>query len=105
MHSVQGLCCLRVCASTQASYLYLQPHCLEALEARITAEMLANPPLYYEPEEAAAKAAAEAVREAQDAAAQAGLFDAMVPLDPQVCWVCMLGLRALSVAVFSAMCS
>lgn len=68
----------------QASYLYLQPHSLEALQARITAEIMANPPLHYEPEEAAAKAAAEAVQQARAAAARPELFDALVSLDPQV---------------------
>jgi len=68
----------------QACYLYLQPHSIEALQARITAAVMANPPLYYEPEEAAAKAAAEAVREAGAAAARPELFDALVSLDPQV---------------------
>lgn len=75
-------CCVHACL--QATYLYLQPHCLEALQARITAEVLANPPLLYEPEEAAAKAVAEAVKEAQAANARPELFDAVVPLNPQV---------------------
>lgn len=68
----------------QASYLYLQPHSLEALQARIKAEILATPSLLYEPEEAAAKAAAEVVKEAEAAAAKPELFEAVVPLDPQV---------------------
>lgn len=45
---------------------------------------MANPPLLYEPEEAAAKAAAEATKEAEVAAARPELFDAVVSLDPQV---------------------
>lgn len=72
----------------QASYLYLQPHSLEALQARIKAEILANPPLLYEPEEAAAKAAAEAVKEAEAAAAKSELFEAVVPLDQKVSTAC-----------------
>lgn len=60
------------------------PSSLDVLQARITAEVLANPPLHYEPEEAAAKAAAAAVREAQAAAARPELFDAVVSLDEQV---------------------
>jgi hypothetical protein len=62
----------------------LQPHWLEALQAHIRAEILANPPLLYEPDEAAAKAAAEAAQEAETAASKSQLFDAVVPLDPQV---------------------
>jgi hypothetical protein len=75
----------------QAAYLYLQPHSLEALQARITAEVLADPPLLYEPEEAAAKAATEAVKEAQAANAKPELFDVVVPLNPQVTSVCVCG--------------
>lgn len=62
----------------------MQPHSLEALQARIRAEILANPPLLYEPEEAAEKAAAEAAQEAEAAASKPQLFDAVVQLDPQV---------------------
>lgn len=68
----------------QATYLYLQPHSVEALQARIRAEILANPPLLYEPDEAATKAAAETAQEAEAAASKPQLFDAVVPLDPQV---------------------
>jgi hypothetical protein len=68
----------------QATYVHLQPHSLEALQARITAAILANPPLLYEPEEAAAKAAAEAVKEVEAAAARSELFDVVVTLDPEV---------------------
>jgi hypothetical protein len=64
--------------------LYLQPHSLEDLQARIKAEVLANPPLLYEPEEAAAQAAAEAVKEAQAAKDRPELFDVVVPFNPQV---------------------
>jgi hypothetical protein len=67
--------------------VYLQPSSLEALQARITAEFLANPPLHYEPDEAAAAAAARAAGEVAAALRAAGLFDAVITHDAEVwCW-------------------
>lgn len=89
----------------QATYIHLQPHSLEALQARITAAILANPPLLYEPEEAAAKAAEEAVKEAEAAAARPELFDAVVTLDPQVSPASQLALHAYQTKETSPCCN
>jgi hypothetical protein len=57
---------------------------LDQLCERVSADVLANPPLQHEPAEAAAAAAAEAAAEASAAAAQRELFDEMLVHDPQV---------------------
>jgi hypothetical protein len=61
----------------------LAPPSLEQLAQRVRADVLANPPLEYEPEDAAAAAAAEAVHQAEVAtAAGARLFDVVIAHDP-----------------------
>jgi guanylate kinase len=69
---------------SQGTYVYLQPPSLEQLRERVSADVLANPPLQHEPAEAAEAAAAEATAEASAAAAQRELFDEMLVHDPQV---------------------
>lgn len=80
----------------QATYIYLQPPSLERLQQRISADVLANPPLHHEPADAAAAAAAEAVKEASAAAAQPELFDAVLVHEPQVGSTCTPKCRNIS---------
>jgi hypothetical protein len=67
----------------QGTYVYLQSPSLEQLRDRVSADVLANPPLQHEPAEAAEAAAAEAAAEASAAAAQHELFDEMLVHDPR----------------------
>jgi hypothetical protein len=60
---------------------------LEALKRRLRRDVLANPPLGYDPGVAADAvwAQAEAEVAASQAADEAGAFDAAVTVDPEVC--------------------
>jgi hypothetical protein len=73
-----GVLCL------QGIYVYLKPPSLDQLRERVSADVLANPPLQHEPAEAAQTAADEAAAEASAAAARRELFDEMLVHDPQV---------------------
>eukprot|EP00882_Tetradesmus_deserticola_P025095 GHRQ01027539.1.p1 GENE.GHRQ01027539.1~~GHRQ01027539.1.p1 ORF type:complete len:249 (+),score=51.84 GHRQ01027539.1:65-811(+) len=75
----------------QGTYVYLQPPSLEQLRDRVSADVLANPPLQHEPAEAAQAAAAEAAAEASAAAARRDLFDEVLVHDPQARSACMHG--------------
>lgn len=68
----------------QGTYVYLQPPSLDQLRERVSADVLANPPLQHEPAEAAQAAAEEAAAEASAAAARPELFDEVLVHHPQV---------------------
>lgn len=74
-------------AGPQAKYLLLQPPDLERLLARVRADTRANPPLGYEPADAADAVAARMKAEVDAGAAAAaagGVFDAVVHNDAEV---------------------
>lgn len=65
--------------------MLLQPSCFEALQRRLRRDVLANPPLGYDPDAAADAVCAQAAAEIAAGQAQQGLFDATVDIDAEVC--------------------